>query len=153
MADHHGSVRRELSVMKGGLYQLALLLPKCAVAREQPLPGKRTKRLFDLARLVELLRFLDEDLFGKVWMGQLIHVQRPHLVVRDVAELARDGKAEGERIEREPTRKHLTDAGEHEVDVWAGRPYRSRHRFTFAPRPMSAASSFPPLPTRGSGAD
>ena len=91
--------------MKRGLYQLALLLPDGAVAREQPLSGERTERLLDQPRLVEFFRLLDEDLPGEVGMIQLIHVQRADLVVSDVAELARDVQAERQRIEGEPLRE------------------------------------------------
>src|SRR5678815_278457 len=80
MADHHRSIRHELRMMKRGLYQLALLLPDRAVAREQPLSGKRTKRLLDQPRLVEFFRLIDEDLPGEVGMIELIDVQRADLI-------------------------------------------------------------------------
>ena len=103
--------------MERGLDQPALLLPERAVARQQPFPGKGTKRLLDQPRLVEFLRLLDENLPREVGMSQLIHVQRARLVIRDVAVLPCDVQTERERIEREDRRQHLPDDRERQVDV------------------------------------
>src|SRR5262245_30018488 len=127
MADHRRSIRHELRVMKRGLYQFALLLPNGTVAREQPLSGKSTKGLLDQPRFVEFFRLLDEDLPGEVGMTELIDMPRADLVVSDVAEFTRDAHAKCQRIEGEPLREHLTDDGQHNVDVRSWRPRQSCH--------------------------
>ena len=103
--------------MEGGLDQPALLLPELAVARQQPFPGKGTKRLLDEARLDELLRLLDQNLPRQVGVGQLIDVQRARFVIRDIAVLPCDVQTERERIEREDRRQHLPDDRQRHVDV------------------------------------
>jgi hypothetical protein len=63
MADHDRAIRHELSVMSG-LYQLALLLPDRAVAREQPCPAKGPNACL-INRALWNFSGLDEDPPGK----------------------------------------------------------------------------------------
>ena len=118
--DHDRAIRDEVAVMERRLHQPALPLPQRAVARQQPFASERTERALDQPRLVEFVRLLDEDLPREVGVIQLIDVQRAQAVVRDVAELARDGQAECEGIEWEQPRQHLADNGEQQVDARTG---------------------------------